>query len=76
MPHPWVTSRAYQLSLYGRRCCYGIQMSNSMFSSLMGELPSHLHFVAGLLESSLEGYHFYHVAGPGVYTRQLVGVTE
>ena len=53
------------LSLYGWRHCYGIQMSNSLFSSLMSKLPSHLHLVASLLESLLEGYHFYHVAGPG-----------
>ena len=42
----------------------------------MGKLPSHLHFVVSLLESLLEGYHLYHVANPGVYARQLVGVIE
>ena len=46
---------------------YGIQMSNSLLGSLMGELPSHLHLVVGLLESLLEGYYFYHVASPGMY---------
>ena len=51
-------------------------MSNSLVGSLTGELPSHLHLMAGLLESSLEGYHFYHVASPGMYARQLVGVME
>ena len=51
-------------------------MSNSLLGSLISELPSHLHLVAGLLESSLEGYYFYHVAGPRVYARQLVGITE
>ena len=59
------------LSLYGWRRCYGIQMSNSLFSSPMSKLPSHLHLMASLLESPLEGYHFYHVAGPGVYAHQL-----
>ena len=51
-------------------------MTNSLLGSLMGELPSHLHLVVGLLESSLEGYYFYHVAGPRVYAQQLVGVME
>ena len=65
-----------QLSLYSRHHCYGIQMSNFLFSYLMFKLPSHLHFMASLLESSLEDYHFYHVAGPGVYAHQLVGVVK
>ena len=64
------------LSIYGWCHCYGIQMSDSLFSSLMGELPSHLYFVASLLESLLEGYHFYHVASPWVYAHQLVGLTK
>ena len=42
----------------------------------MSELPSHLHLMAGLLESLLEGYYFYHVAGPRVYAWQLVGISE
>ena len=42
----------------------------------MSELPSHLHLMVGLLESLLEGYYFYHVAGPRVYAQQLVGISE
>ena len=54
----------------------GIQMGNSLLSSLMGELSCHLHLVSSFLESSLVGYDLYHVAGPGVYAHQLVGVTK
>ena len=51
-------------------------MSNSLLSSLVGELSGHLHLMSSFLESSLVGYDLYHVAGPGVYARQLVGVTK
>ena len=51
-------------------------MSDSLLSSLMGELSHHLHLMMSFLESSLVGYDLYHVAGPGVYTHQLVGVTK
>ena len=49
-------------------------MSDSLFGSLMGELSRYLHFASGFFESPLIGYNIYHVAGPGVYARQLVGV--
>ena len=51
-------------------------MSDSLLSSLMVELSHHLHLVLSFLESSLVGYDLYHVAGPRVYARQLVGVTK
>ena len=42
----------------------------------MGEFPGHLHVVADLLESSLEGHYIYGVASPGVDARRLVGIME
>ena len=51
-------------------------MSDSLFGSLMDEFSHYLHFVSGFLESLLVGYNFYHVAGPRVYTHQLVGIME
>ena len=51
-------------------------MSDSLFGPFMGELSRYLHFVSGFLESMLVGYNLYHVAGPRVYTRQLVGIME
>ena len=63
----------------GLRCwCHsqGVQMSNPLLGSLMSELSRHLHFMFGFLESSLVGCDIYHVARPGVYARQLVGVAK
>ena len=54
----------------------GIQMSDSLFGPLIGELSRYLHFVSGFLESLLVAYNLYHVAGPRLYARQLVGVME
>ena len=51
-------------------------MSDSLLGPFMGELSHYLQFVSGFLESLLEGYNLYHVAGLRVYTRQLVGVME
>ena len=51
-------------------------MSDSLFGPFMGELSRYLDFVSGFLESPLEGYDVYHVAGPRVYACQLVGVME
>ena len=51
-------------------------MSDSLLGPFMGELSRYLHFMSGFLESLLEGYNLYHVAGPRVYARQLVGVME
>ena len=51
-------------------------MSDSLFGSLMGELSHYLHFMLGFFESPLIGYNLYHVAGPRVYARQLVGILE
>ena len=51
-------------------------MSDSLFGSLMGELSCYLHFMSGFLESPLIGYNLYHVAGPRVYARQLVGILK
>ena len=42
----------------------------------MSELSHHLHFVSGFLESSLVGCDFCHVASPGVYAHQLVGIVK
>ena len=64
------------LGPHGWRRGNGIQMSNSLFGPLVGELPSHLHIMTCHLESSLQGYDIYHVAGPGVYAHQLVGVVK
>ena len=55
---------------------YRIQVDDTLFSSLMGEFPSHLHIVVGLFESLLEGHYVCGVVGPGVYAHQLVGMTE
>ena len=51
-------------------------MGDSLFGPLMGELSYYLHLMSGFLESPLVGYNIYHVAGPRVYTRQLVGLME
>ena len=42
----------------------------------MGELSHHLHLMSSFFESSLLGYNLYHVASPGVYARQLVGIMK
>ena len=55
---------------------YHIQVGNSLFGSLMGEFPSHLHIMVDLFKSLLEGDYVYCVACPGVHTCQLAGITE
>ena len=73
-PSGWSLGHGW-LSPCNWHCSYGVQMSDSLLSSLMGELPSHLHLVASFFERLLEGYDLYYVASPGMYTHQLVGVT-
>ena len=51
-------------------------MHNSLLGSLVGELSCFLHFMSGFLESLLVGCDFYHVASPGVYAHQLVGIAK
>ena len=51
-------------------------MSNSLLGPFVSELSCHLHFMTGFLESPLVGRDIYHVAGPGVYARQLVCIAE
>ena len=77
MPSPrgdlWGVGRS---GLRSWRHSQGFQMSDSLFGPFMAELSRYLHFMSGFLESLLEGYNVYHVAGPRVYARQLVGVME
>ena len=54
----------------------GVQMGNSLPGSFMSELSCHLHFMSGFLESPLVGCDIYHVASPGVYACQLVGIVK
>ena len=49
-------------------------MRDSLLRPLMGEFSSHLHFMSSFLEGMWMGRDVNHVAGPGVYARQLVGV--
>ena len=51
-------------------------MRDSLLGPFMRELPRYLHFVPCFLESPLVSYDLYHVAGPRVYARQLVGVVQ
>ena len=51
-------------------------MGNPLLSSLMSELPGHLHFMPGLLEGSLVSCDINHVARPGEYAHQLMGVVK
>ena len=70
MPHPPGRPLGHgRLNFCSLRHGYSIQMSNSLLGSLMGELPGHLHLMVGLLESPLQGYYFFHVAGPGMYAQ-------
>ena len=51
-------------------------MHNSLLGSLVSELSHHLHFVSGFIDILLVGCDFYHVASPGVYAHQLVGIVK
>ena len=65
-----------QLGLHYWHHSQGIQVSNSLLGPFVSELSHHLHFMSGFLESPLVGCDIYHVASPGVYARQLVGVVK
>ena len=54
----------------------GVQMSDSLLGPFVSELSCHLHFMSGFLESPLVGCDICHVASPGVYAHQLVGVAK
>ena len=68
--------RCGQLGPHSWRHSQGVQMRDSLLGSLMGELSRHLHCMSGFLESSLVGCDIYHVASPGVYAHQLVGIVK